>query len=135
MRDQVDRLPSVRIVMRVFELRERLEELLGAKADLVTMGGLRRELREDVLAEAIRAAWAMAPERSGPRPFSLGKDDQSGTFPALALVVDAALLVDVGDLEVEAALAGADLADALEQFVEVVVAQMRKCVACRLLTR
>ena len=41
------------------------------------------------------------------------------------VVVDAALLVDVGDLEVEAALAGADLADALEQLVEVVLAEAR----------
>jgi hypothetical protein len=39
------------------------------------------------------------------------------------VVVDAALLVDVGDLEVEAPLAGADLADSLEQLVEVVLAE------------
>ena len=44
---------------------------------------------------------------------------------ASRLIVDAALLVDVGDLEVEAPLAGADLADALEQFVEVVLAEAR----------
>jgi hypothetical protein len=79
----------------------------------------------------------------------------------LLVVVDAALLVDVGDLQVEAPLAGADLPDPLEQLVEVVlaealvqleplviedealddelaqvwVAQMRNCVACVLLTR
>ena len=41
----------------------------------------------------------------------------------LRVVVDAALLVDVGDLQVEAALAGPDLADALEQLVEVVLAE------------
>jgi predicted nucleotidyltransferase len=53
----VDYEPGTRLsYFRVFELRERLEELLGAKVDLVTMGGLRRELREDILAEAIRAA-------------------------------------------------------------------------------
>jgi hypothetical protein len=39
------------------------------------------------------------------------------------VVVDAALLVDVGDLQVEAALAGADLTDPLEQLVEVVLAE------------
>ncbi len=41
---------------RLFELQERLEELLGVKVDLVTKGGLRSELREGILAEAIRAA-------------------------------------------------------------------------------
>ena len=45
------------------------------------------------------------------------------------VVVDAALLVDVGDLQVEAALAGADLADALEQLVEVVLAEARPCLS------
>jgi uncharacterized protein len=41
---------------RLFALRERLEELLGVKVDLVTVGGLRRELRDQIMAEAIRAA-------------------------------------------------------------------------------
>jgi hypothetical protein len=41
----------------------------------------------------------------------------------LLVVVDAALLVDVGDLQVEAPLAGADLPDPLEQLVEVVLAE------------
>jgi hypothetical protein len=41
----------------------------------------------------------------------------------LLVVVDAALLVDVGDLEVEPPLAGADLPDPLEQLVEVVLAE------------
>ena len=45
-----------RSYFRLFALRERLETLLGADVDLVTMGGLRKELRDDVLAEAIRAA-------------------------------------------------------------------------------
>ncbi|MEI6449082.1 MAG: nucleotidyltransferase domain-containing protein [Actinomycetes bacterium] len=54
----VDYEPGTRLsCFRVFELRERLEELLDAKVDLVTMGGLRHELREGILAEAIRAAW------------------------------------------------------------------------------
>jgi len=53
----VDYEPGTRLsYFRVFELRERLEELLDAKVDLVTMGGLRQELREGILAEAIRAA-------------------------------------------------------------------------------
>ena len=53
----VDPEPGTRLsYFRVFELQERLEGLLGAKVDLVTMGGLRRELRADILAEAIRAA-------------------------------------------------------------------------------
>ena len=53
----VDYEPGTRLsYFRVFELREHLEELLDAKVDLVTMGGLRRELREGILAEAIRAA-------------------------------------------------------------------------------
>jgi predicted nucleotidyltransferase len=53
----VDYLPGTRLsYFRVFELQERLEELLGAKVDLVTMGGLRSELRDGILAEAIHAA-------------------------------------------------------------------------------
>jgi len=39
------------------------------------------------------------------------------------VVVDAALLVDVSELQIEPRLAGADLQDALEQFVEVVSAE------------
>jgi predicted nucleotidyltransferase len=53
----VDYEPGTRLsYFRVFELQEHLEELLGARVDLVTMGGLRSELREGILAEAIRAA-------------------------------------------------------------------------------
>ena len=53
----VDYLPGTKLsYFRLFDLQERLEELLGAKVDLVTMGGLRRELRAGILAEAIRAA-------------------------------------------------------------------------------
>jgi len=53
----VDYEPGTRLsYFRVFDLQERLEELLGAKVDLVTMGGLRSELRDGVLAEAIHAA-------------------------------------------------------------------------------
>lgn len=40
----------------LFEVQERLETLLGCKVDLVTTGGLRPEMRQDILAEAIRAA-------------------------------------------------------------------------------
>src|SRR5665648_282455 len=53
----VDYEPGTRLsYFRVFYLQERLEELLGAKVDLVTMGGLRSELRDGILAEAIHAA-------------------------------------------------------------------------------
>jgi predicted nucleotidyltransferase len=41
---------------RVCELRYRIEDLLGAQVDLVTTGGLRPEIRDEVLREAIRAA-------------------------------------------------------------------------------
>ena len=41
---------------RVCDLRYRLEELLAAPVDLVTTGGLRPEIRDEVLSEAIRAA-------------------------------------------------------------------------------
>jgi len=53
----VDYLPGAKLsYFRLFDLQERLEELLDARVDLVTMGGLRRELRAGILAEAIRAA-------------------------------------------------------------------------------
>jgi hypothetical protein len=37
-------------------VRRRLEAILGAKVDLTTPGGLRPELRDGILAEAVRAA-------------------------------------------------------------------------------
>ena len=40
----------------LFEVQERLETFLGCKVDLVTPGGLRPELRQGILAEAVRAA-------------------------------------------------------------------------------
>lgn len=40
----------------LFDVQERLEKLLGCKVDLVTPGGLRPELRDAILAEAVRAA-------------------------------------------------------------------------------
>lgn len=43
-------------LFHLFDVRERLETLLDCKVDLVTPGGLRPELRERVLAEAVRAA-------------------------------------------------------------------------------
>ena len=53
----VEYLPGTRLsYFRVFDLQDRLEELLGATVDLVTLGGLRSELRADILAEAIHAA-------------------------------------------------------------------------------
>jgi hypothetical protein len=39
-----------------FRVRRRLEQILGTRVDLTTIGGLRPELREGILAEAIRAA-------------------------------------------------------------------------------
>jgi hypothetical protein len=40
----------------LFRVRRRLEEILGTRVDLTTLGGLRPELRDGILAEAIRAA-------------------------------------------------------------------------------
>lgn len=40
----------------LFDVQDRLEALLGCKVDLVTLGGLRPELKEGILAEAVRAA-------------------------------------------------------------------------------
>ncbi len=40
----------------LFRVRRRLEEILGARVDLTTPGGLRPELRDGILAEAVRAA-------------------------------------------------------------------------------
>jgi predicted nucleotidyltransferase len=40
----------------LFRVERRLGELLDGKVDLVTIGGLRPELRSRVLAEAVRAA-------------------------------------------------------------------------------
>ncbi len=40
---------------RVCDLRHRLEELLQVPVDLVTTGGLREEIRAEVMSEAIRA--------------------------------------------------------------------------------
>ncbi len=43
-------------LFHVFYVRERLSAILGCDVDLVTRGGLRPELREAILAEAVRAA-------------------------------------------------------------------------------
>lgn len=40
----------------LFHVRRRLEEILGTTVDLTTPGGLRPELRDGILAEAVRAA-------------------------------------------------------------------------------
>jgi predicted nucleotidyltransferase len=40
----------------LFDVQERLEGFLGCKVDLTTPGGLRPELRQSILAEAVRAA-------------------------------------------------------------------------------
>lgn len=49
--------PGTRLsFFRVCDLRYRLEELLESPVDLVTMSGLRSEIRDEVLSEAIRAA-------------------------------------------------------------------------------
>jgi uncharacterized protein len=49
--------PGTRLsFFRLCDLRYRLEELLEARVDLVTTGGLRDEIRDEVMSEAIRAA-------------------------------------------------------------------------------
>jgi uncharacterized protein len=40
----------------LLEVQERLESVLGRKVDIVTPGGLRPELKQTILAEAVRAA-------------------------------------------------------------------------------
>jgi uncharacterized protein len=40
----------------LLDVQEYLEQILGRKVDLVTRGGLKRQLRERILAEAIHAA-------------------------------------------------------------------------------
>jgi predicted nucleotidyltransferase len=40
----------------LFEVQDRLQAVLGCSVDLVTAGGLRPELRQEILAEAVRAA-------------------------------------------------------------------------------
>lgn len=40
----------------LFDVQRRLETILDRKVDLLTLGGLRRELRDEVMAEAVRAA-------------------------------------------------------------------------------
>lgn len=40
----------------LFDVQEQLELFLGCKVDLVTPGGLRPELKQVILAEAVRAA-------------------------------------------------------------------------------
>jgi predicted nucleotidyltransferase len=40
----------------LFRVQHRLEEILGSRVDLTTRGGLRAEIREAVLAEAVLAA-------------------------------------------------------------------------------
>ncbi len=40
----------------VFEVQDRLDAMIGCKVDLVPRGGLRPEIRDRVLAEAVRAA-------------------------------------------------------------------------------
>ena len=40
----------------LLEVQDRLEAFLGCKVDLVTQGGLRPELRQQILSEAVRAA-------------------------------------------------------------------------------
>ncbi len=49
--------PEERVGMfRFLELKEYLESLLGCSVDLVTRDGLKRQLREEILGEAITAA-------------------------------------------------------------------------------
>ncbi len=49
--------PEERVgVFRFLELKEYLESILGSRVDLVTRDGLKRQLREEILGEAITAA-------------------------------------------------------------------------------
>jgi hypothetical protein len=41
--------------LHVFDVEGRLEAFLGCKVDLITPGGLRPELRQGLLADAVRA--------------------------------------------------------------------------------
>ena|SRR5712691_4706345 len=41
---------------RLFDVQEQLAAMLGRRVDLVTRGGLRPELKDVILAEAVRAA-------------------------------------------------------------------------------
>jgi uncharacterized protein len=53
----VDFEPRVTVsFFRICKLRYRLEELLGLPVDVVTTSGLRPEIRDMVLSEAVRAA-------------------------------------------------------------------------------
>lgn len=55
----VDVLVTLRRPMGIFgflTIKERLEAILGRPVDLVTPDGLKRQLRERILAEAVRAA-------------------------------------------------------------------------------
>ena len=40
----------------LFDVKKRLEAVLGTRVDMVTPGGLRAEIRDEILAEAVRAA-------------------------------------------------------------------------------
>ena len=40
----------------LFDVQEQLERFFGCRVDLVTPGGLRPELKQEILAEAVRAA-------------------------------------------------------------------------------
>ena len=40
----------------LYEVQERLESFLGCRVDIVTPGGLRPELKQAILTEAVRAA-------------------------------------------------------------------------------
>lgn len=47
-------------LFHLIRLQTYLEELLNRKVDLTTIGGLKERMREQVLKEAIRAAWSLA---------------------------------------------------------------------------
>lgn len=58
---------------------------------------------------------------NGPMQLVLhGPEEDLGDFGFTA-VIDAALLIDIGDLQIEAPFARPDFADALEQFIEIIL--------------
>ena len=57
-------------------VQRRIEEILGSRVDLVMRDAVKRQLRDRIFAEAVRATWGVAPShrghpRSGPDASTL----------------------------------------------------------------
>jgi predicted nucleotidyltransferase len=48
-----------------FRVQRRIEEILGSKVDLVMRDAAKRQLRDRIFAEAVRATWGVAPSHRG----------------------------------------------------------------------